>query len=56
MAIKKEEGWIYIEEKIMEYFLENFQELYQWNYLTMSPEIEEVGKKVISEEENGRIT
>lgn len=56
MVVKKEEGWIYNEQKITDYFLENFKDLYLSNHPSLSSDLDEVGDEVITEDENGRIT
>lgn len=55
MAIKNEEWWIYNEQEIAKYFLENFKELYHSNHPSLAPDLEEMGEKVITDAENERI-
>lgn len=56
MAIKKEDGWIYNENDIVKYFVENFQDLYQLNYPRMPLEMEKFREEVITEVGNEKIT
>lgn len=55
LAIKSGQDWILEPEKVRLYFVKNFQQLYHSSYPVVSEEIEELGEKVIIDQENHMI-
>lgn len=51
-VVKSGHERIYNEEGIKDYFINNFTDLYQSNFLVLTEEIGEIGEKVISKQEN----